>query len=333
LGREIHCDNHTFRINPKCRRAEVYNNILCNGFTAGDGWFVSHNVLVNRKPHQPITRFDRAVDDAGLEDSEAFDGKLAPDSPAIDAGTRALPPSTIYPQDFYGTERDQRPDCGAFEVPGRTPEPEPALPVFEGPARVFVDDFRDGNLREDPWLSGKGQRGLAWQPPKGQQAWSVQTPDNDAALLSPIGLKGPTWMLTAGDETWRDCTVTVKIDNAYNDQGGGVLLRGNLATEGYLVDLARGTILLRQIDEVGDIESVELASGNELLPRQGAQTYVISISDTDHGTAIRVDADQDGDPELTATDPAKQIPVGRIAIYNDSPNGWHRINLVSIKVE
>jgi hypothetical protein len=59
----------------------------------------------------------------------------------------------------------------------------------------------------------------------------------------------------------------------------------------------------------------------------------VSIRDSDDGTVITVDADQDGKPELTAVDPDKALPEGQVGVYNHSLNGWHRMNLVSIRIE
>lgn len=326
-GRDIICNNTTLRINPTCKRGQVYNNILTNTFTVSPGWFAGNNVIVSSSPNIVPTRFDVLAQDARLADPAAFDGRLMPDSPAVNVGTRLAPAGPVE-KDIAGTPRDARPDAGAFEVAGQNPVPEPQPTAFSGPAKRYLDDFRDANLDEDPWLSGAGQRGIAWSVLGDQQPWAFRTlPDEEgkrAVIFSPQGVKGASWMFSNIEELSGDAKVRLAVSNAYNQGGAGVLLRANRETEGYLVDLAGGRIVRRSKDAGGQITETVLVEGASLLPRTGPRTFEISLSKEGGGVKIAVDADADGSVDLEADDTAGGISSGGLALYNLSGNGSHR---------
>jgi len=335
LGREIHCENHTFRINPICKRAQIYNNIFMNGSPNSPGWFVGYNVLVNPSVNSFPTRTDVVVDELKFVDRDAFDGKLPTDSPAMNVGTRLAPAGSVE-TDFYGAPRDLRPDAGAYEQPGQSPPAEEPLPTFVGPARVYVDDFLDGSIAADPWLSGEGQLGLSWAPTEGQKPWEEQKlndPDGDPAAFSSLGQKGESWMIAEQGDDWRDIKVNTRIRNAYNNLGAGVLLRGNAQTEGYLIDLAQGRITARKLDAAGNIAEKKLASnGENYLPRTMYRDFVYQIEDTASGVKISLDADGDGVIDLEALHENSYFNAGRIGLYNNSKNGSHRTDVTNVKV-
>lgn len=334
LGREIHCDNHTFRITPRCKNAQVYNNIFSNSAPALPGWFVGYNLLVNPSPNNFPTRTDIVVSELQFVDREAFDGKLPADSPAINAGTRLAPAGSVA-TDFYGTPRDLRPDIGAYELPGQNPPAEAPLPTFTGPAKVYLDDFLDGSIAADDWLNGPGQQGLSWVAPDGQKSWGAQKlsdASGDPAAFSGLGIKDESWMISEVADL-QDIVVTQRIRNAYNDRGAGVLLRGNAATEGYLVDLATGTISARKLDSGGSIASKELASnGENYLPRTMYRTFVYAVTDTPAGVKITLDADGDGTVDVEAIDENRTFAQGAIGLYNNSKNGSHRTDVTNVEV-
>lgn len=336
LDREIHCDNHTFRINPNCKRAQVYNNIFGNAAPASPGWFVGYNLLVNPSRHTFPTRTDIVVEDLQYVDRDAFDGKLPPDSPAINAGTRLAPAGSVE-ADFYGTPRDLRPDIGAYELPDQNPSAEAPLPKFVGPATIYLDDFLDGNVAADPWLSGNGQIGIAWSEPEGQKTWryeQLSDSEGDPAAFSPIGIKGESWMVTEQGKDWEELEVTTRIRNAYNDLGAGVLLRGNEKTEGYLVDVAKGRIVARKLRADGTIAEKELANNSEnYLPRTMYRTFVYRIENTPEGVKISLDADGDGAIELEALDKDHYFHSGQVGLLNDSKNGSHRTDVTYVEVK
>jgi len=332
-GRDVVCNNSTFRINPDCKRGQVYNNILTNTFVVSPGWFAGNNVIVSSSPNVVPTRFDVVTQDAKLADAAAFDGRLAPDSPAVNIGTRLAPAGPVE-KDIAGTPRDARPDAGAFEVAGQNPAPEQQLPVFTGPAKRYLDDFRDANLDEDPWLAGAGQRGIGWSVQGEQSPWGFRAfPDEEGKLavhLTAQGLKGATWMFSNVENQSGDAKIRLTVSNAYNQGGAGVLLRANRETEGYLVDVAAGRIVRRSKDAGGQIAETILVEGTPLLPRTGPRTFEISLSKEGNGVKIAVDADADGSADLEAEDKTA-IPTGGLALYNLSGNGSHRTDFKNVE--
>jgi hypothetical protein len=70
-----------------------------------------------------------------------------------------------------------------------------------------------------------------------------------------------------------------------------------------------------------------------LSPRNSEASHFICIRDVADGVEIRVYADRDELPVLVAKDSSRHFSVGRVGVYNFSLNGWHRMNLVSLKIE
>lgn len=330
LNRTIHCKNHTFRITPKCKNAQVYNNILVNAFSPGQDWFVSNNLIIGNRGIP--TRFDVFNADPNFVDVKKFDGKISANSPAVNAGTAKFAPTPIHPTDFYGTPRDARPDCGAYELPGQKPEAEKPRPKKTLPVTLFVEDLKDGNKALDPWLDGPNQSGMSWQPVKGFGPWHIAF-NNNKHRLTAQGVKGDAWLICQEGGDWVDFTVIALAQNAYNKNRAGLLLRANDNLEGYFVDLAKGKIVKRQKDAAGKIQETVLKSGKELLPRRGEQTYKVSITNTPEGPKISVDSGGDGTVELEAVDNRKTpIKKGGLALMNHSHNGSHRTDWHHLKV-
>jgi len=329
--RNIHCGNHMFRISPECKRAQVYNNILCNTFDSAPNWIAGYNLIVDVKKRCVPTRFDKIVADARFVDAGKFDGRLAVDSPAIDMGTARFADPKIHPTDSHGTARDARPDCGAVELPGRSPATEPSVPTFVPPAHLYLDDFADGNTAVDPWLAGNNQLGLSWEAMEGQAAWHIQAV-GDKPGLSIQGTKGPAWMITTNGDDWADVFVRLEFFNAYNTQGAGVLLRANAATEGYLLDIGAGRILKRKKDATGQIVETVLVKRRSLLPRFGSGRCQFTIRKTAKGVRIIADTQGDGRAELDAEDTVDVITAGRVGLYGDSLNGSHRTDITAVKI-
>jgi len=334
-GREVECNNSTFRVSSPCKRVQVYNNILANAFEVSTGWFASNNVIMTTKLVGLPTRFDVVTPDVKLVDPAAFDGRLAADSPALNAGTR-LTPSPIFDKDIQGTARDARPDAGAFEVPGQNPAAEKPAPVAKGPVRTLVDDFKDANLDEDPWLAGDGQKGLAWSVPDGQTGWKLRAvADKEGGFhptLSPQSVKDVSWMVASNCGEWSDGKITITLTNAFNQAGAGVLLRANKESEGYLVDLVKGQITLRKKGAEGKIEETVLASGPGLLQRTDTVTMVIAIANDGGGVKITAGV-EGGKTALEAVDKSATFAKGGLSLYNLSTNGSHRTDFDAVKME
>ncbi len=343
LGRTIHCENHTFRITPECKRAEVYNNILVRG-TAGPqpGWFVGYNLLIEPRPTQPIGRFDLADLDPQFVDAAAMDGRLRPTSPAIDAGTRRYAPTPVHPTGIYGTERDARPDLGAVELAGRHPKPEPAPPTATKPVRVFLDDFRDGNLHEaDPWLAGENTAGLAWRMVSAddEQAYRVERGDGRNALSEPAEPGLAMVATTVGDD-WRDVDFHFTADNGYLIKGGGpvVLLRD--AHTFYWLDISRdhGRLLRSLPDGRGGANVEQLAAAPAVqLPHHGTRSYCIQVRREPGAIVLRVDADANGTVDFEYRDESAKaleaMPGGRVGFRRDTKQRHHRIRYGDVRVE
>lgn len=334
-GREVECNNSVFRVSSPCKRVHIYNNILINAFDVSPGWFASNNVIMTTKLVGLPTRFDVVTPDVKLADPAAFDGRLAADSPALNAGTR-LTPSPIFDKDIQGTTRDARPDAGAFEVPGQNPPAEKPAPVAKGPVRIYMEDFKDANLDEDPWLAGDGQKGLAWSAPDGQTPWKLRAvADKEGGFhptLSPQSIKDVSWMFASNCAEWSEGKVTLTLTNAYNLAGAGVLLRANKDTEGYLVDLVKGQIVLRKKGAEGKIEETVLATGPGLLQRIDSLTFVITIANDGGGVKITAGV-EGGKTVLEAADPSASFAKGGFALYNLSVNGSHRTDVDAVKIE
>ncbi len=334
--RELHGDNTSVRVTPKCRNVRIYNNILTQqlGSAAGlQDWYVGHNVLTAIRKNQFLRRTDRLAAETPFVDPHALDGRLKPDSLAVDAGTRQAPSIEPLETDRAGASRDARPDAGAMEIAGRSPQPEPPFAVASGPVTTFVDDFSDGDLSVDPTLTGTNTMGLAWRPAEGFAPWNVSlvTGDHQPGLSMPRG-KGMKMTLTEQGEDWTDLAVTVRFLNRYNNAGGGLLLRANGRGEGYMVDLVAGTIAVRQIGADGEERLTPLASTSPLLGRTQEAQVAVTIRDTSRGVVIAVDQNNDGSVELRALDDKRHFKQGRIGVFTESANGSHRTDVASVEV-
>lgn len=334
-GRQIVCNNTTFRINTACTATQVFNNILTNSFAKASGWFSGYNVIVSSSPLAPPTRFDVLTTDAKYVSPSSFDGRVASDSPAINIGTR-LAPAGIYPTDLYGVARDLRPDAGAVELAGQNPPAEPQPPTYTGPTTVYLEDFKDADLAKDPWLNGNGQEGLAWVAGTGLPTWNLKTivPSGGTrrTIMSPQTFIGPVWMLTTEGANWADYTVTEVARNAYNTASGGLLVRANDAGEGYLVDYVKGQIILKKIVS-GVMSETVLATGSPLLTAANARTFKVIVATAGNSASIKVDADANGSFELEAMEATESFAAGRAATYNASVSSSHCTTVESVRVD
>lgn len=330
-GRTVECANHALTISSRCRNAHIYNNILFNSVSPQPDWFVGYNVIVGDRGLP--TRFDRFNVDPKFAEPESFDGRLATDSPAANAGTRRFAPTPIPSTDIHGTGRDVRPDCGAYELPGQNPPPESPAPQTEEPVITFIDDFKDASLAADPWLNGPGQAGLSWSPPPDQASWVIRS-NGEECWLTAVGRAGESWMLANEGGDWSSVKVESRIRNTGNRTRTGVLLRANADLEGYLVDLARGQVLRRVKQDDGDVAEIVLATARGFLPSDGEREFIFAIEDSHRGTRITLDVDADGTVDLQAlddTDPP--VEAGTIALVSDSPNSWQSTDWLEFEVK
>lgn len=113
---------------------QIYNNIFVDGKSSqpdpGDTSFaLIANNLYKTAPQKPLQRGEALMTALPYAEGD-WTATLLPGSQAIDAGTRLggdfKPLINPLEVDINGVRRDNRPDIGAFEVPGRNPTAETA---------------------------------------------------------------------------------------------------------------------------------------------------------------------------------------------------------------
>jgi len=316
-------DNYSVRISGRSTDVQVYNNILgkvgWDRHGGGNTKLFDWNLI--QLPGTPAGvggaraygRFTLIGGDPQFVDPEAFDGRLKPDSPAIQAGTRRHAPTPLFDQDREATLRDARPDLGAWELPGQSPAAEPGVTVHPDKKTVFVDDFEDGHYVDvDPWLDGPGQQGLSWRQSETSPFRFYVTNAEDALdrnqLCTPVGQKGErrkASLLSEQGGNWRDYDLRFDAFNAYLPTGGGPLLLVRDRHNAYWLDIARdaGKLFRLMTDEQGNVTIEQLAESPALrLPHRGRKTYLASVRHKPDGIQFRLDVGADGSVELIHTD-------------------------------
>ncbi len=327
MGRDIHCNNSVFRISDNCTKAEVYNNILCNSVNRQPGWFVSNNIYVSdpRRLQTSPGRFDKVVQDVKLVDPANYSPVLAADSPAIDAGVKR--PGND--QGINGVARDARPDIGAFEMPGRNPQPWPPMPKVEGEVTTYVDDFVDGDLSRDPYLAGKNQSGIEWRNDTAKLKFRVIRWNVDGKnYLCGMGNKGFAYIVSEDDMGKRPFEATVTLLNAYNTIAGGFIVMAAPDGQGIYLDAVGGKIFLRK--KVGDnFVDEEVAKGPVLLGSHD-KVKVFNVKVTPAGDTVNVEIS--GEKGKISAAVSNFAPGGRIGYFFNSKNGSHRTDFGEVKV-
>lgn len=304
--RVITCSNSILRIGDDSTNIHVYNNILGSATGSHPNAVIYDYNIIQVASTAAFSRFTVASADPLFVDPFAFDGVLRPGAAAIDAGTRTyrLPPPAT---DRVGTTRDNRPDMGAYEVPGRSPAAEaPALPD-SGAATVFVDDFEDSNFDRDPYLNGPGRQGLSFQhAPESASYFSfVRSAVSRNRLKSPIVGGLSSYLLSTQGSAWTRYTFSFSATNAYITSGCGPLFFVKDAFTAYGLDLGKdaGQIVRRMRNSAGVPETKVLANLAKLaLPNSGSKTYTIWAMRNANSIVIQVDVDSDGTIDLSYTD-------------------------------
>lgn len=330
--RSIPQDNSTFRVSDNYTNVAIYNNILSNGVAMDDGHVVNDwNLIWNDKNLPALARHSMVATDIEFKDPEKFDGRLPQDSPAVDAGTRQFATAPLSP-DRYGTPRDARPDMGAYEVPGRSPEPEKPLPPVPEKPTVFVDGFEDGNLGRDPFLNGEDRQGLSWtRTGEGDGRFRV---GRGPALDSPPEA-GTYRVFSEQGENWRSYTFAFDAHNAYQTQGAGPLFLVRGEHTYYFLDIARESGKL--IRTIGGKESLPAENPSLRLPHGGGKAYVITIRAASDAIEIAVDVGRDGSAELeyrdTGSEALETFRSGGIGFLRDYRRKWSRVKYDNVRVE
>jgi hypothetical protein len=336
--RTIRCNNHNLRISGSSTNVQVYNNILVS---SGGGW--DWNLIRNPVHGAAYGRFTIIDTDLQFENPEAFDGKLLPTSSAINAGTRIFAPTPIYEFDREGTPRDNRPDMGAYEVPGQYPVLEEQPQEYPGTKTIFIDDFEDADFKVDTWLEAEGQQGLGWYHPiAGSPRYRIQG-DNVAPernnVLTGFMQNTSSWLLSEQGSDWSDYTLEFDAYNAYLLIGAGPVLLAEDTQNCYWLDISRDHgRLIRFMKDSGDNLTMTVLATNSAIemPHSGKRKYKISVEHDETGITFAVDADNDGSVELTYTENNQEavakFTAGKIGFHKDYPNKYHRLSYDNIVV-
>jgi len=337
--RVIECDNNIFRVPGDAADYAVYNNFLIQGFKRAPGCYADFNAYHAPTVNDVLARNEITVSDPRFVDAEGNDFRLLADSGLINAGTRVYASGPGLPPDPVGVSRDDRPDIGAYEFSGLAPDAEPPIPTFSPPAYRFLDDFRDANIGEDPALAGKHQQGLAWfsptpDPPLQVASRSSAFSHSLTAIAIGRSYTGTAWAMTTIGDDWEDIELRLGTTPAQDLVSGGILVRANTALEGYYIDLVDGSVTRReQGPDNALIETVLADLGSYLLPSRGGRYFLVSVVNAMDGVRITVRSEDGGTPVLSAIDPDKTFPTGRIALYNESDAAYKRIDFGDIRLE
>jgi len=341
--REYHrwrLDNYSVRISGRSTDVQVYNNILgrigWDRSAGGNTRLFDWNLI--QIPGTPsgvgetraYGRFTLTGVAPQFVDPAAFDGRLRPDSPAVHAGTKHFAPTPLFDVDREGTRRDARPDLGAWELPGQTPAAEPTPPSQGDKKTVFIDDFEDGHYGDvDPWLDDKGQQGLSWRQDESSPfrfyVTNAKEVLNRNMLCTPVGQQGKqrvAWLFSRQGADWQDYDLDFDAFSAYLPAGGGPVLLAQDEQNVYWLDIARdsGTLIRMMTDDNGKPTVTELAAAPAIrLPHRGKRTYSVSVRQEPEGITFRVDADADGNVDLTHTD----RDVRARAVFTAGGIGFH----------
>jgi len=353
-GRQFHrwlCSNYTLRIVYSSTDVEVYNNILgSSGIETGaDVHIFDWNLIQLPGSPQGVDgsraygRFTQIGGDPLYVQPDAFDGALQATSPAINAGTRLFAPSAVWEWDIEGTPRDNRPDLGAWEMPGLTPDPESEPPVYQDTKTIFVDDFEDGHYCDvDPWLQAPNQQGLSWHRPDPVNFKFYVTNStsylNRNSLHCPTGATGQqriAWLFSDQGEDWADYDFQFDAHNSYLVIGSGVLVLAQDTQNCYWLDISRDNgRLVRIMNGV----STELARDADIeLPHLGALHYKVMVRHVTQGIEISVDVGANGSIEFSYTDTdataIQTFTAGGVGFHDDTDAVYHKVKYDNIRVD
>lgn len=342
-------DNYTFRIGPSTD-VEIYNNNLVTIDIYGGAeidvfdWNIIKNApaLAGVDEKRAYGRFTQIGVDYQLADPSNFDGELLPASPAINAGTFANAPSPLPGEAINGALLDIRPDIGAWEKPGETPNAEPTPTIFNDTKTIFVDDFEDGHYNDvDPWLNDVSQQGLSWYRPAGYDAYRAYVKLSDGltrqALFSPYGASGQQrvcWLISEQGDNWAEYDLKFSAHNEYLASGSGVTVLTADEDNAYWLDIGKNSGRLIRI--LNGTEEVLTTSTAIKMPNSGTRDYLVKVRQSGAGITIEVDADQNGSIDLAYTDddPAAMAALtsGGIGIHDDTDAHYHHIQFDDFEV-
>jgi len=347
-------ENYTLRISRLSTGVQVYNNILGAGAPEAGAeveifdynlYQITPNIMPSGVDEsRAFGRFTLVGVDPMFVNPGAFDGVLEPASPAINYGTRLLAPTPIWEFDIVDTPRDNRPDLGAWELPGQPPPVEPVPVVYNDDKTIFVDDFDDGHYIDvDPWLQGPHQQGMSWRRPDPVDFKYIVTTSahfaDSNAVVDPLGDDVDprlAWLFSDQGDDWVDYDLTFDAANSYLVLGSGVMVLALDRDNYYWLDISRDNGRLMRY--IGGVE-VELARDADIeLPHVGPQAYKVSVRHEAGGeVTISVDTHNDGSEDFSYTDAdAAAIAVfgsGGVGFHTDVVDVYHRVHYDNVRVD
>ncbi|MFW6161378.1 MAG: hypothetical protein ACODAJ_01335 [Planctomycetota bacterium] len=202
--------------------------------------------------------------------------------------------------------------------------------------RLFRDDFgelpvgplpTDWSAKEEyHFLPPPGQMG-AWHEPirsyqwRGTAPWLVVEDEGRHLLLGTIEA-GKRWprILVAGDDAWRDVTVTVRLRPLKPDGFAGFAFRYRTGRSHYRIGLDAGdTARLLRVDH----EEVETLAEREGLDLSCERTYELRVQ----AVGARIAVSLDGKPLCEAED--DRFEAGRVALFAETVCLYESIEVIA----
>ncbi|NLT52468.1 MAG: T9SS type A sorting domain-containing protein [Ignavibacteria bacterium] len=339
--RQLTCTNHTFRVG-QSPNLQIYNNILVNAPANIPGATIyDYNLIQHPHPSYAYSRFTIIDTNIQYINAENFDGELIANSRAINAGTRLYAPSSLYEYDFWGTERDNRPDIGAYERPFENPEMEEGIQIFNDKKFIFVDDFEDADLQEDIWLQDENTQGISWKQRESDTSFFlVQFKDEFDGNFLGGPIPGSSAMIFSEQgANWKDYSFEFDAFNDYRPNGDGPIILAVNDKNFYWFDISRdsGRIVRFMSDGNGNqLSDLLLESETIEMPHHGLQKYAIKVEHTENGIKFDVDVNNDGSIDLSYTDnqssAISRFSSGGIGFFLDFYDGYSKINYDNIRV-
>ncbi|MBI9098746.1 MAG: right-handed parallel beta-helix repeat-containing protein [Spirochaetaceae bacterium] len=340
-GRQTDCLSYHVDFSTQCTELEVYNNIFATRTAVSTSAIRrDHNMVQSlRGGGSALGRGSFIYEEPLFSNLEKLDGKLLPGVPAINGGTRLdangqfVSSEKLNNFDFYGNQRDNRPDLGAFEEEGNYPELEEPLVLDSNPKTIFIDDFEDGDLEQDLWLDDPGVAGLSWTG-SSQYSAKMNSVFNSIALSGPVGADGGTILLCEAGHDWEDYTLEFKA-TSYLPRSDGPVLLARDESNYYWLDIARETGRLLRVDN--NVSTMLLQADDLRIPHGGIQHYKVKVKHIVSG-GIQFKVWKNDSPVLDYTDistESESFSSGRIGFHryvDEESMYYHRIDVDDVKL-
>jgi hypothetical protein len=337
--RTIRCNNTNLRISGGIN-VRVYNNILTSPTSRGFGNLINAPVSGTALP-----RWSEYDDSDLWREATNFDGILVDGASALGFGVDpSLWPFGFEPVrvDRHGTVRGLRPDAGAWERVGFDPAPVPVPMEQVNEVALYVDDFEDASLAEDPWLRTPTERGVEWTHWTERRMGHGRSNQARRNYLADETTTGTIMAVIGNAPLSRDLRFSYFAKNNYQSNGGGAVLFAQNLNHYYWLEVAGGVgRLWRSMERDGTNEVVTLKSdpANVRLGNSGSRTLMIETRWQPDGIRFRVDGDGGDDFkfEYVDTDPLAVATFesgGRVGFrrrYTNNKN--HNIEVDNVRLE